>query len=154
MVVLFLYVRDHDGLGNFCTAISSKNQPHISYTTVWQYWLDIAKPKNVFRLTLNPPTSCYEMLKIYSVLTEFLLTTYLTIFDSTMERAMGYILHCLMMLYPETCLCPEMCLFTNRSMCACDLSRLVIFVTCSFRCKQLVNIFSIKLFLFLSGKIF
>ena len=30
-----------------------QNQPHNSDTTVWQFWLGIAKPKNVFRLTLN-----------------------------------------------------------------------------------------------------
>ena len=38
----------------FCPKISPKNQPHISFKTVWQDWLGIAKPKNIFRLTLNP----------------------------------------------------------------------------------------------------
>ena len=28
------------------------NQPNISFVTAWQHWLDIAKPKNVFRSTL------------------------------------------------------------------------------------------------------
>jgi len=34
--------------------ITQKPALCISFTTVWQYWLGIAKPKNVFRLTLNP----------------------------------------------------------------------------------------------------
>ena len=29
------------------------NQPNINFVTAWQHWLDIAKPKNVFRSTLN-----------------------------------------------------------------------------------------------------
>jgi len=44
-----------------------KNQPDISFSVVWQYWLGIAKPKNVFRST---PTSSYGILK-FSHLTEF-----------------------------------------------------------------------------------
>jgi len=27
----------------------TQNQPHISFLTVWQHWLGMAKPKNVFR---------------------------------------------------------------------------------------------------------
>jgi len=44
MVVLYL---KEIGFGAFCPTISPINEPH---TTVWQYWLGIAKPKNVFRL--------------------------------------------------------------------------------------------------------
>jgi len=32
----------------------TQNQPHISFSTVWQHWLGIAKPKNVVRSTLYP----------------------------------------------------------------------------------------------------
>ena len=31
-----------------------QNQPHVSFSAIWQHWLGIAKPKNVFRSTLNP----------------------------------------------------------------------------------------------------
>jgi len=34
--------------------ITQKNQRHISFLTVWQYWLIIVKPKNLYRSTLNP----------------------------------------------------------------------------------------------------
>jgi len=38
----------------FLPKMSSKNQPHISVSIVWQYWLGVAKPKNVLKLTLRP----------------------------------------------------------------------------------------------------
>jgi len=45
-----LYVRDHDGLG----FSAQQYHPKISFTfPKQQYWLGIAKPKNVFNLTLN-----------------------------------------------------------------------------------------------------
>ena len=33
--------------GVFGPKISPKNQPHISFSIVWQYWFGIAKPKNI-----------------------------------------------------------------------------------------------------------
>ena len=41
------------GIEEVWETISPKNQHHISFSIVWQDWLG-AKPKNVFRLTLNP----------------------------------------------------------------------------------------------------
>jgi len=57
MAVLYLL-----GIMVFCLKISPQNQPHISFTTIWQYWLDIAKLKIAFR-TFTP--------SYYKNLTEF-----------------------------------------------------------------------------------
>jgi len=39
---------------DFGPKLSPQNQLEIYFLTVWEYWLGIAKPKNVFRLILNP----------------------------------------------------------------------------------------------------
>jgi len=49
MVVLYIEARD-----SLPQKMSPKNQPHISFIMVWQYWLGIAEPQNFFRLILNP----------------------------------------------------------------------------------------------------
>jgi len=74
-------------VGVSCPKIPPTNQPNINFVTAWQHWLDIAKPKNVFRLT-----SCYEI----SCLTG--LTTWLSDYlmpsdkrNSITTRAMGSI---------------------------------------------------------------
>ena len=48
-IMVVLYIRDRGNLG-FLT------QPHFSSMTasLWQYWLGITNPKNVFGLTPNP----------------------------------------------------------------------------------------------------
>jgi len=51
--------------------MSSQNQPHISFTTVWQYWLGTAKLKNVFRLTLNTSNKLLLNFNKLSYLTDF-----------------------------------------------------------------------------------
>jgi len=51
--MIVLYSRDHQGLGVAHKKISPKNQPYLSHTTMWQYWLGKTKPKKVFRWTRN-----------------------------------------------------------------------------------------------------
>ena len=45
-------------IGLFQPKILPENQPHSSFKTAWEYWLDLAKPKNAFRVTLNPSNKC------------------------------------------------------------------------------------------------
>jgi len=52
-VVLFIGIKK---VGDFGPKLSSQNQLDIYFLRVWEYWLGIAKPKNVFRSTLNPST--------------------------------------------------------------------------------------------------
>ena len=52
MLVLYNY-RDHEGLGFPESNLSSKNQLKSLVFTAFQYWLDIADPKNVFRSFLT-----------------------------------------------------------------------------------------------------
>ena len=40
----------------FWPKLSSQNQLDIYFLTVWEYWLGIAKPKNVLKSILNPST--------------------------------------------------------------------------------------------------
>ena len=56
MVVLYtVYIyRDHEGLGILAQKLSPQNQLDIYFLTLWEHWLGIAKPKNVFRSILNP----------------------------------------------------------------------------------------------------
>ena len=59
-----------EGLQRFglsCPKILPTNQPNIFFVTAWQHWLGIAKPKNVFRSTLN---LCIKLLWIF-YLTDF-----------------------------------------------------------------------------------
>ena len=37
----------------FWPKIITQNQLDIYFLTVWEHWLDIAKPKNIFRSILN-----------------------------------------------------------------------------------------------------
>ena len=57
--------RDHEGFGGFGPKLSPKNQLDIYFLRVWEYCLEIAKPKNVFRLILNPSIKSYEILKFH-----------------------------------------------------------------------------------------
>ena len=41
------------GFGDFGPKLSLQNQLDICFLTVWEHWLGIAKPKNVFRSTVN-----------------------------------------------------------------------------------------------------
>ena len=50
MVVLFIGIMK---VGVLTLKSHPKNQPNINFVTAWQYWLGTAKPKNVFRSTLN-----------------------------------------------------------------------------------------------------
>ena len=58
MVVLYI------GFGFSFPKIPPRNLPNIYFLTAWQHWLGIAKPKNVFRSTLNLSINCYEIFKI------------------------------------------------------------------------------------------
>ena len=51
-VVLYVYM-DHRDLG-FLAKYHPQNQLNIYFVTSMQDWLGIAKPKNVFRSTINP----------------------------------------------------------------------------------------------------
>ena len=52
--------RDHEGMdGDFGPKLSPQYQLDICFLTVWECWLGIAKPKNVFRST---PNCCIELL--------------------------------------------------------------------------------------------
>ena len=44
--MVVLYIMDQR-FGVFSPKMSPKNQPHVSLSTVWQYWLGMAKLKNV-----------------------------------------------------------------------------------------------------------
>ena len=59
-----LYSRDHAELGFSNQKYHPKNQPQFPFMTTWLYWLGTAKPKNVFRSTINPSKSFYGILKI------------------------------------------------------------------------------------------
>jgi len=48
----------------------TQNQPQSSFKTAWEYWLDLAKPKNAFRVTLNPSEKFLWSFKIFYA-TEF-----------------------------------------------------------------------------------
>jgi len=48
-----LYIRIMKVLG-FWPEIITPNQLNIYFLTLWEHWLGLAKPKNVFRLILNP----------------------------------------------------------------------------------------------------
>ena len=41
-------------VGDFGLKLSPQNQPDIYFVTLWEHWLGLAKPKNVFRSILNP----------------------------------------------------------------------------------------------------
>ena len=45
----------------FWPEIITQNQLDIYFLTLWEYWLGLAKPKNIFR---SIPLSSYEILKI------------------------------------------------------------------------------------------
>jgi len=51
MVVLYIWIIIRFWVS--CLKILPTNQPNINFVTTWQHWLGIAKPKNVFRSTLN-----------------------------------------------------------------------------------------------------
>jgi len=91
------------------------------YTTVWQYRLGIAKPKNVFRLIL--PSSCYEILKI--------VIFYWCLQPSVTQQWKG--LHAWFLSW-STSLHPEMCLFANCSAC-----NAVIHVSWTYLCPRLCS---------------
>ena len=60
-VLLYIIIRwYYIGFGVSCLKIPPTNEPNIYSVTEWQHWLGIAKPKNVFKLTLNV---CIEFLK-------------------------------------------------------------------------------------------
>jgi len=50
-VVLYIVIMKVRGFG---PKLSPQNQLDIYFLTVWEYWLGMAKPKNVFRSILNP----------------------------------------------------------------------------------------------------
>jgi len=52
--------------GYFGPKLSPQNQLDIYFLTVWEYWLGIAKLKNVFRSILNP--SIKIVMKILKIL--------------------------------------------------------------------------------------
>ena len=56
--------------GICCLKMSHQNQFNIYFVTSRQEWLGIAKPKNVYRLTINSSIKLIWNLKI-SYLTEF-----------------------------------------------------------------------------------
>ena len=76
--------------GVFCPKISPKNQPHIPSTTVCQ----LAKPKDVFRLTL--PTSCNESVIISYIQLNFLVWENWGWFWDTLFRG-----PCLLLRHPD-----------------------------------------------------
>ena len=45
--------RDHEGLFLAQKSHAPTKQPNVYFVTTWQHFLGIAKPKNVFRSTLN-----------------------------------------------------------------------------------------------------
>ena len=50
-VVLYIGIMKVRG---FWPKLSPQNQLDIYFLTLWEYWLGLAKPKNVFRSILNP----------------------------------------------------------------------------------------------------
>ena len=50
-VVLYIGIMK---FGDFGQKLSPQNQLDIYFLTHWEYWLGLAKPKNVFRSILNP----------------------------------------------------------------------------------------------------
>jgi len=90
----------------FWPRIISQNQLDICFLTVWEYWLGIAKPKDVFRSTLN---CCIELLWNFKNFLFNRFLCWLTDWLPSDKRNSTWFLHC------STSLCPKMCLFANRS---------------------------------------
>ena len=107
MVVLYIGIMK---VWRFCPKLSPQNQLDICFLTVWEYWLGLAKPKNVFRSTLS---HCIKLLwnfknflfnRFFCWLTDWLMPSDKR--NSIMALATGSIFSLLR---------PEMCLFANRS---------------------------------------
>ena len=95
-IVRQYYIKGSLRFGVSCLKIPPTNQPNIYFVTAWQHWLDIAKPKNVFRSTVNLFIKLLWNFKI-SYLTDFS-TDWLSDFlmpsdkrNSITTRAMGSI---------------------------------------------------------------
>ena len=68
---------------NTLSLLLSHNHLDIFFLIVREYWLGIAKPKNVFESILNPSIKNYEILKIsYFLLTDLLTLLILCLLDA------------------------------------------------------------------------
>jgi len=118
--MIVLHGGDHQGLGMAHKQISSKNQPHFSHTTTWQYWLGKTKPKKVFRSIRNAFNKLLQKFKnfLFNGII-YWLTNYVTNclpawcrqtrITQLWLRLWAWFFCCSTSLQPERCLLPYRC---------------------------------------------